>query len=175
MIRKILRATDQRLRKKSSPIVVFDRRICDLARDLKETLKAQIDPEGIGLAAIQIGKAVAMFAMLDGKKIRVIANPEIVSTTTKRVTKAKQRRHKIMEGCLSVPYYYGPLSRNEILTLKFQTETGEKKTEEFSGLSAQIVQHEVDHLNGVLFVDRLLEQNKPLYKLENGEWAEVEI
>jgi peptide deformylase len=81
----------------------------------------------------------------------------------------------LMEGCLSLPNYYTPLSRSKEVTLKYMNEKGEELTEIFHNFEAQIVQHEVDHLSGIMFVDRLLEQKKTLYKLVNNEWEEVEI
>jgi len=80
-----------------------------------------------------------------------------------------------MEGCLSLPHYYGPLKRSDHITLKYLSPEGKEVTEDFVGFTAQIVQHEIDHLNGILFVDRLLEVKKPLYKLEGDSWEEVEL
>jgi methionyl-tRNA formyltransferase len=80
-----------------------------------------------------------------------------------------------MEGCLSLPNFYGPLTRSPKIKVEYQNERGEKIKEFRSGFEAQIIQHEVDHLNGVLFIDRLLEQKKPLFELVNGEWEEVEL
>jgi peptide deformylase len=80
-----------------------------------------------------------------------------------------------MEGCLSLPNYNGPLTRNNKITIKYLAETGEPRQESFEGFEAQIIQHEIDHLEGILFVDHLIKQNKPLYELVNGEWEEVEL
>jgi peptide deformylase len=80
-----------------------------------------------------------------------------------------------MEGCLSLPDYYGPLQRSNKIKIKYLDLTGKQKEEEFTGLAAQIVQHEIDHLNGIMFVSKLLEQKAPLYKLEKNEWVEVEL
>ena len=80
-----------------------------------------------------------------------------------------------MEGCLSLPHYYGPLLRPDKVKAKYLNEKGDTVTETFHGFEAQIIQHEVDHLVGILFVDRLLEQKKPLFELVDDEWQEVEI
>ena len=82
-----------------------------------------------------------------------------------------------MEGCLSLLNYYGPVKRDKSITLDYQDVEGQKHTEVFRGLSAQIIEHEVDHLDGVLFVDRILEQKKPLYKIDpkTDKWEEVEL
>ena len=174
MIKKILSSTDPKLRVVSKPIIVIDKKIEDLAKDLKDTLIAQKDPEGVGLAAPQIGKNTRMFAMIQGKEIKIVLNPEIVSLTDGK--KKKIKNPSILEGCLSVPYYYGPLIRPQKVKLRYlDLNDRNEKEEEITGFSAQIIQHEVDHLNGILFVDRLLEQEKPLYKLVNDEWEEVDF
>jgi peptide deformylase len=176
MVRKIIPTTDQRLRIKSKPVKVFDKKITSLAKDLEDTLKIQKDPEGVGLSACQIGKNLRIFAMVDNGKIRIIANPKIISISkAPGKKKAKKKAHSVMEGCLSVPNYYGPLTRSQKLTLSFQDINGKEKKEIFEGFSAQIIQHEVDHLNGVLFVDHLLAQNKPLYEFTKEGWEEVDL
>jgi peptide deformylase len=80
-----------------------------------------------------------------------------------------------MEGCLSLPHYYGPVQRGRDVTLRYQTRDGKTVKETFSGFPAQVIQHEVDHLNGKIFVDRLFEQNRQLFQLEKGEWEKVEL
>src|SRR4029079_14253998 len=95
----------------------------------------------------------------------------------KKTAKYDQQKRKtdIMEGCLSLPHFYGPLTRARKLTLQYLDEKGTIQTKSYEGLMAQIVLHEIDHLDGVLFLDRLLEQKKPLYEYRNGEWEEVEL
>lgn len=172
MIRKIVGAKDPILKRPSKPVLSFDRKLSSLVKDLKDTLLAQKDPEGVGLAAPQIGKSVRVFVMRDVGKVRAIVNPEIISQS-KEVIEADDQ--KIMEGCLSLPHYYGPLGRAKSVKLKYQTDTGEQKTREFSGFPAQIIQHEVDHLSGIMFVEKLLEQKKRLYKQEGEDWVEIEL
>jgi peptide deformylase len=172
MIRDIVPATDPKLRQKSKPIIKIDKKTLSLIKDMKDTLIAQRDPEGIGLAAPQIGKNVRIFIMMPDKDITVVINPNILEIT---LTEKKKRRSRLMEGCLSLPHYYGPLRRAEKVKLEYLNENGAIIKNEFTGLEAQIVLHEVDHLNGVLFVDRLLEQKKPLYEYKNGEWEEVQL
>jgi peptide deformylase len=179
MIRKILPADDPILREKSKKIKKFDKKIAKLAKDLKDTLLAQDDPEGVGLAAPQIGKKIQIFVMRYEDKVKTIANPEIISISPLKKAKKKKddnvTKKKILEGCLSVPHHYGPLKRPQKLTLKYKTVSGKEKVETFTGFPAQIVQHEVDHLYGVLFIDKLLQQKKPLYEIIDDEWHEVEL
>lgn len=173
MVRKILSSRDPLLRRRSKEVPRVDKKIISLIKDLKDTLRIQKDPEGVGLAAPQIGKAFRVFVMVDSGEIRAVINPEVITISQRK--DSGKRNNTIMEGCLSLPHFYGPLKRAKSLTLKYLDEEGKQKTEDFVGFTAQIVQHEIDHLNGVIFVDRLLEQKKPLYRLVDDEWEEVEI
>jgi peptide deformylase len=175
MVRKILGATDPKLRVVSKPVAKIDKKVQLLIKDLKETLSVQKDPEGVGLAAPQIGKNTRVFVMIDEGKIRALVNPKILEVIKPKAKTNPKKKSDIMEGCLSIPHYYGPLARSEKVRVYFLNEKGEKKQEIFSGFSAQIVQHEIDHLNGILFTDRLLEAKKPLYKMQGDEWEEVDF
>lgn len=180
MVRKIVQSGDPILRAKAKKVSKFDKKTLEVIRDLKDTLSIQKEPEGVGLAAPQIGKSLRIFAADYKGFKRVIVNPEIVSiskATGYRETGSKSSKHKkeILEGCLSLPYYYGPLKRASKVTLKYMNEEGKEITETFEGFNAQIILHEVDHLEGILFVDRLLKEKKPLYKVDGDEWEEVEL
>ena len=177
MIRKIVDTKNPGLRKVSKPIKNIDKKILRLAKDLKDTLEAQKDPEGVGLAAPQIGRNVRMFAMKYTGDILVVINPEIISLDKKseQPTITTTEKEPVMEGCLSIIDYYGPLKRPQKLTLKYQNLEGEKVTHKFTGFPAQIVQHEVDHLDGILFVDKLIEQKESLFQLINDDWEKVDL
>lgn len=150
MIRKIVLSKDPIIRQKSKPIKKFDKKIEELAQDLIDTLKVQKDPEGVGLAACQIGKPLSIFAFVDkDEKIRVIANPTILSI---KYSQGKKKKKNILEGCLSIPNYYGNVKRPSEITIKYQDIKGKEKTETFKGFQAHIIQHEIDHLNGVLLL-----------------------
>lgn len=175
MIQKIVQSGEPKLRNVSKPVVKFDKMVINLIKDLKDTLAVQKNPEGVGLAAPQIGKNLRVF-VADYKNFkRVVINPEIVSISKEKM-KDKSKRTEILEGCLSLPHYYGPLKRSQSVKVKYLNEEGKEVVEEFKGFPAQIVLHEMDHLDGILFIDRLLEQNKGLYKLtEDDEWEEVDL
>lgn len=176
MIRKILQSGDPTLRTKSKPVGSVDKKVKDLIRDLKDTLAIQKDPEGVGLAAPQIGKNLQVFVCGYKNFKRVVINPNILNIS--KISKAERKRkskREILEGCLSLPYYYGPLKRSQKIKVEYLNENGEKIIEEFEGFDAQIILHEIDHLNGILFIDHLLKEKKPLYKVENDEWEEVEL
>jgi len=182
MIRKILQSGDPILRAKSKSVKTVDKKVIGIIKDLKDTLAVQKEPEGVGLAAPQIGKNLQIFwADFKGFR-RLVINPKILS-----IQKDKRQEHsigsagkdkskkEILEGCLSLPYYYGPLKRAPKITVQYLNEKAEKITETFEDFNAQIIMHEIDHLNGVLFVDHLLKEKKPLYKVEGDEWEEVEL
>ena len=174
MIRKLVDIKDPKLRKKSRSVKKVDKKINKLIADMKETLASQDDPEGVGLAAPQIGINLRVFIASYKNKSLVVINPKIVKISETKKNK-KRKSPKFMEGCLSLPHYYGPVKKPDIVELEYLNEKGEKVKETFRGFFAQIVQHEVDHLEGVLFIDRLLEQDRPLYEYKNGEWQEVDL
>lgn len=176
MERKVVQSGNPVLRQIAKNVAKVDKKTLSIVTDLKDTLKTQKEPEGVGLAAPQIGKSVRIF-IADYKDFqRVVINPEVLKTSEAKVKGLKTKSHKeILEGCLSLPYYYGPLKRASRVTLKYLDEKGEEITEEFLDFNAQIIMHEMDHLNGILFVDRLLEEKKPLYKVDGDEWEEVEL
>jgi peptide deformylase len=176
MVKKILLSSDPVLRQKSKPVLKIDTKILKLIQDLKDTLSVQKEPEGIGLAAPQIGKNLRIFVASYKEFNRVVINPEIVKIDKSQVISHKSKsRKEILEGCLSLPYYYGPLKRAGKITIKYLNEKGEEITETFEGFNAQIIMHEIDHLEGVLFVDHLLKEKKPLYKVDGDECEEIEL
>lgn len=174
MIRKILPSKDPKLRLVSKEVERVDKKVEEIIQDLKDTLVSQKDPEGVGLAAPQIGKNLRIFVINHERVNKVFINPEVLEIKQKSKIK-KKRRDEILEGCLSLPNYYGPIKRPDYVKISYKNEEGQEVEEEFNNIYAQIVLHEVDHLNGILFIDKLLETNKPLYKVEKGKWEEVEL
>jgi len=174
MIQKIVTVKDPILRLKSKEVQNLDKKIFNLIKDLKDTLIIQKDPIGVGLAAPQIGKSLRMFAIKPKEAVKIIINPQVISVS-KKAKELMEEHTKLMEGCLSLPNLYGPLKRPDSIKVNYLNEKGDKITSLFDGFEAQIIQHEIDHLEGVLFTDRLLEQKKPLYELVDGEWERVDI
>lgn len=179
MIRKIVDVKNPILRQKAKPIAKIDKKILELISDMKDTLSVQKDPEGVGLAAPQVGKSFQIF-IADYKNLkRVIINPEILEESVKKRSASTKKQDlgekEILEGCLSLPHYYGPIVRADKIKIKYLDEKGKEQIEEFEGFDAQIIGHEIDHLNGILFIDKILEQKAPLYKFDGEEWEEVSI
>jgi len=174
MIQKIVQSGSPILRLKSKPVGKIDKKTLKIIQDLKDTLAIQKDPEGVGLAAPQIGKNLQIFVCSYKDFKRVVINPKIIKITNHKSQNTNKKK-EILEGCLSLPYYYGPLKRASKIILKYTNEAGEKVEEIFENFDAQIILHEIDHLEGILFVDRLLSEKRPLYKVEGDEWQEVEL
>ena len=143
---KICKLGEEVLRKKSVPIK--DEEINDELRALAEEMfETMENANGVGLACPQIGKNIRMFvAEADDDVKRVFINPQIIATSDDSVP--------YEEGCLSVPQVYENIMRPSKVTVQAQDQNGKKFTLEAEGLLARIIQHETDHLEGVIFIDR---------------------
>lgn len=175
MVRKILLSGDPKLRRIAKPVIKIDKKIRTLIKDLKDTLSLQKDPEGVGLAAPQLGKNLRIFLVNYKNLKRVVINPQILEISKKLKKNKDKNGASILEGCLSLPHYYSSIRRANFVKIRYLNEKGEKKEEVFKDFFAQVILHEIDHLNGILFLDRLIEQKRPLYKLTAGKWEEVEL
>lgn len=155
---EILHFPDKRLRKKAIPIETIDENSRSLAYDMLETMYAH---GGIGLAATQVNiqKCLIVIDLSEDRSTPVhLINPKILSTKSTVVSQ---------EGCLSVPEYYEQISRAEEISYCYQNLKGETIETTADGLFAICIQHEIDHLNGKLFIDYLspLKQQRLLKKL----------
>jgi peptide deformylase len=145
--REIIILPDKRLRLKSEPVAKVDRSLRALVNDMFETMYAA---PGIGLAAIQIGVPQRVVTMDLAKKDeppepQVFINPEITWSSAEKAT--------YEEGCLSIPEYYEEVERPIAVRVKYLDLDGKPQELEATGLLATCLQHEVDHTNGVLFID----------------------
>jgi len=156
------------------PVTKIDERIKKLVKDMEVTLTAQRDPEGVGLAAPQVGVSLALFIIKPEKEkpAEVFINPKIIKilplSRKYPKKKGKKTQRTKLEGCLSIPKIWSPLVRSDKVLLRYQDLTGKVKEKWFTGFAAIIIQHEVDHLQGILFTQRSLAANIPLYE-EKGE------
>lgn len=151
----------------TTPINHFDTRLKRLAREMEKILIAQYDPPGVGLAGPQIGVDKAIFIMkpTPGSKTETIINPHIIETKSSKASQPdKPDKNTELEGCLSIPKIWSPIERAKSVHLHYQDIHGKVIEKWFYGFKAVIVQHEVDHLQGILFTQRALEQNMKLYK-----------
>ena len=171
-IRPILEAPDPRLRQISKPVDGVDDELRVLIADMFETM---YDAPGIGLAAIQVGVPSRVLVIdlqeeedAEGKPIRnprVFINPELFDPS--------EDYSVYNEGCLSVPDQYADVERPATIHARWLDENGEKHEEHLDGLLGTCLQHEMDHLEGVLFIDRLskLKRDMVLKKLEKARRA----
>lgn len=170
MVQKILTLPDKRLRPISKPITSFDQSLEKLIEDLTQTLEVQTDPVGLGLSAPQIGILKRVFVAKIRNKIKSFVNPKILKISKKEVT--------FLEGCFSVPDLYGHVARPAEIDLEVQNKNGQQTRTHYKGLPARIIQHEIDHLNGVLFIDHVHTQNGKIFKVEktkSGKEQFVEV
>jgi peptide deformylase len=141
---KIRTNPDPVLRKKARKVTSIDDSVHRLIDNMIETLE---DSSGVGLAANQVGVPLRIVVIqIPGEDVLVLINPEIVETNGERT---------VIEGCLSVPGYQAEITRAEIVKVRAKGRHGRIIRRKASDLLAQAIQHEVDHLNGVLYIDYL--------------------
>ena len=142
--RTIVTEGDDVLLKKCRTVDKFNNRLFELLDDMADTL---YESDGVGLAAPQIGKNIRMFVLIaDDDVRRVFINPQIIKTS--------EEVSDYDEGCLSIPQVYETITRPVQVTVQALNEKGRPFTLEADGLLARIIQHEYDHLDGILYIDR---------------------
>ncbi len=168
-VRPLVILPDPRLRQKCEPVAAITDDVRELARDMLDTM---YDAPGVGLAAIQIGVAQRVVTM-DVSKVEterrplVLVNPEIVW--------ASEERRVYEEGCLSIPEYYEEVERPDRVRFRYMNLDGGIVEQDADGLLATCVQHEIDHLNGVLFIDHLskLKRDRVVKKFQKAAKREA--
>jgi len=157
---RILTLGNELLRQKAEKIDQINSEITEAAKQMLEILKQD---KGVGVAGPQIGLMKRIFVVhVEGDEERIFINPSILETSQETV--------KYEEGCLSVPGLYADVVRSESVKVQAWNEKGKPFTLEASGLLARVIQHEYDHLEGVLFFDRLseLKRKRLLEKYEKA-------
>src|SRR5678816_939247 len=168
-IRRIYETPDPVLRQISKPVEPFDDTLKTLVTDMLETM---YEAPGIGLAAVQVGVPVRLLVIdlqepeqEGGEPVRdpkVFINPEILWHSDTEVP--------YTEGCLSVPEQYAEVMRPDKIRARWQDEKGKAYEEEIEGLLAVCLQHEMDHLNGVLFIDHLSRLKRDMVLKKLAKW-----
>lgn len=153
---QIVKAPDTRLRTKTKFVKKIIPELLKLASEMIEFASSFKDPEGVGLSTNQIGRTERFFVAKIGKNFMPFINPEIHSFSPKKKV--------FFEGCLSIPNYYGETKRPIFITVSYQNEKGEKISKTLRGIASWIFQHEVDHMNGILFMDRVMESKGKVFK-----------
>ena len=196
MMLKIVTAPNSVLSSIAKPVNGINAGVIKIINQMKEALNKASDPIGVGLAAPQVGKLLRIFIAkpTDKSKILVFINPVItrVRADRKQIDTGKNQRlsasestkiksdSKKLEGCLSLPTIWGSVLRAPSLTLTFLDERETPHKQKFSNFLATIIQHEMDHLDGILFPKRVLEQKGTLYKSHKNkkgedQFEEIEI
>jgi len=152
---------DRSLRQKAVPVKNINDEVRQTARKMLDIMH---EGKGVGLAGPQVGLLKRIFVTnAEGDEERVFINPSIIWTS--------QEQSSIEEGCLSIPGFYAVVKRPAIIKIQAWNEKGRAFTLEVSGMLARIIQHEYDHLEGILFIDRINEdkREKFLAKLNKAE------
>ena len=151
MIREIVVYPDKRLKLVSKPVELFDEELHKLLDDMYETMIAK---NGIGLAAIQVGVPLRVLIINLSDEEGVQKKEDLIEVINPVILETKGST-TYTEGCLSVPEYYDDVERAEWVKVEFYDRFGNKKIVETDGLLAIAFQHEIDHLNGHLFIEKL--------------------
>ena len=146
-IRKIREIGDPCLNKKCRDVENFDKKLHDLLDDMKDTM---YKAEGVGLAAVQVGILRRVIVIDVGEGLMELINPEIIEYSGE---------NKDREGCLSVPGEFGLTIRPEHVKIKAQNRTGVWSRYEGTGLLARCFCHEIDHLDGILYTDKVIKED----------------
>ncbi len=142
---KVIQLGNETLRQKAVPVEDINDDIRLLVREMFETMERE---DGIGLAAPQVDKSIRLFVVRADDGIeRTFINPQIIATS--------QETESYEEGCLSIPKTYEDVIRPSAITVQAKNERGRRFTLEADGLLARVIQHEYDHLEGILFIDRI--------------------
>lgn len=177
----IVKAPNGVLSAEAKTIEKIDKHILQLIEEMKETLLNTHDPEGVGLAAPQVGKSLQLFLAKPTSKspFFVCINPRITNESETMQELGRPKRSKApakLEGCLSLQDVWGTVRRHAEITIQYQLITNNleliTKTKTFKGFMATIIQHEIDHLHGILFPRRVFEQQGKLYKSKKDKKGE---
>lgn len=161
-------------------VTKFDEKLRKIIKEMSEALLKCVDPQGVGLAAPQVGLSLQLFIMKPHEESEIVCciNPKILKVEYIPETpleKKNKKKSPPLEGCLSIPKIWAPVNRPNKVLLTYQDETGRVLENWFTGFEATIIQHEIDHLNGILFTSRATEQNNQIYQEEDGELVKIKL
>ena len=174
MTQPILSVPDQILRAQSVAIERITPEVQAKIDELKAAMLGAHNPEGVGLSFPQIGYNLRGFVTYLDKKMKVYLNPVILDQSDEKTLGGTSER-PTLEGCLSIPWLYGPVWRAKKIKLQAIDEHGVEFTKTLSSFPARLCMHEYDHLEGVLFTDYTLAGNLPLYLLDHEQDKFIEI
>jgi len=153
-VKPLITLPDPRLRKISRQVRRFDSGLASLLKDMTDTMAA--GPGGVGLAAPQIGECVRAVVVDCSKSQRPCRNHGLLYLINPEITLSDDGVALGREGCLSVPEWVGVVPRSRRINIRFQNADGQSQNLSATGFEARVIQHEIDHLNGRLFIDRVV-------------------
>ena len=173
---KIVTIPHPLLTQKTKPVPAVDKRIKNIVKEMEQTLEKQKDPEGVGLSAPQVELDMQLFIVKHPKKKKLYTfiNP-VIEKTEMFQRDPNEEDDGNLEGCLSIPDIWAPVDRFDRVFVTYTELDGSKQSKWFEGFMSIVVQHEVDHLEGILFTQRALEQGKPIYREVNGKLREIDL
>lgn len=157
---KIITIPNPILKEKSKKISRIDNSVKKLAADMEDTIKGYGDAKesGVALAAIQVGVPIRMTVVKKDKEYLTLVNPEIVKYSKEEV--------EDIEGCMSVPRKYGKVRRYQAVKVKALGLDGKKIEIKAEDFLARVLQHEIDHMDGILFIEKIIDNN--IYTLDSS-------
>lgn len=164
---EVVKAPNPKLRIKTKPVKKINPGLTQTLKEMVKLTKTFKDPEGVGLASTQVGLQESFFVAKNREKFISVINPRVLSIG--------KRSKKYFEGCLSIPNMWGEVKRATNIKVSYQTPEGKTVTIPLKGVLAWIFQHEIDHLNGILFSDRVLEQKGKFYKFTGKDKAGTDM
>lgn len=162
MILPILSYPDSKLKQRSSEVEVFDEKLHTLLDDMYETMLSR---EGVGLAGIQVNVPQRILIINIPREDKIQYKEDLLEIINPKITK-KEGEIFFTEGCLSVPNFYEDVLRYDEVELSYQDRFGNPQTLEAQGYLAVAIQHEMDHLDGILFIDRLSMMKRKKFEKE---------
>lgn len=175
---QILSAPNKYLNTKSTEVKNIDRNIKKIVSDMSVCLESQNDPQGVGLAAPQVGLNIRLFISkpTSTSNHQVFINPKILGFFDKKIPDSKRKSGKRkLEGCLSIPRIWAPIKRKYGIEVEYMDLKGKNYIKKFTGYRAIIIQHEIDHLEGILFTQRALEQKAQLFEEKGNKLIKIEM
>lgn len=170
----VVKAPDPRLKIQTKPIKKITLSLLNTLKEMIKLTKTFKDPEGVGLAAPQVGYSESYFVGRlhhDSKKMPKMGNKrwegyskDFSAIINPKILSYSKATRSYFEGCLSIPNIWGKVKRHTGIKVSYQDTKGRQITKSLKGIPAWIFQHEVDHLNGILFSERVLEQKGKFYK-----------
>ena len=174
---KLLTVPDPILYQIADVVTTFDSKLMEDVAGMRKVLLDAHDPEGVGLAGNQVGllKRIFLMRLTPTSSIEVCINPQLSHRKTNPPRTSKASDDEPLEGCLSVPRIWAPVIRDWEVTMDWQDEEGKPKRDVFTGFASAVIQHEIDHLDGILFTKRAMEQGAIIYEERRKKLYPVEI